>query len=270
MQQDARYLPDGNRVGMLTATVLLGYALTHLINTPGFTLTVQLPGFYFAYPLTLGAAMTGMTTGLTATGMNWLVHSHPSQQGTTVEHWLLPTLTAFIIGVSLNVLSSSTLWWIGLAFGTGILVSVFMAEYISVDAGAPTYPLASATLTALSYALFLILIIALRSAGTRLFLVIPAIFLAAGLVTLRTLHLRLSGHWDFPWAVGIALACAQIGAGMHYWPVSPLQFGLIVLGPLYGLTILASNLGEEIPPWQAALEPGIIVAAAWLAAALLH
>ena len=119
MQQEGRYLPDGNRVGVLTAAVLLAYALTRLINTPGLTLTMQLPGFYFAYPLTLSTAMTVMATGLTATGMNWLLHSHPSLQGNTIEHWLLPTLTAFIIGVSLNVLPFGTLWWIGLFISAG-------------------------------------------------------------------------------------------------------------------------------------------------------
>ncbi|MFZ1040699.1 MAG: hypothetical protein WCA79_06260 [Anaerolineales bacterium] len=270
MQPEGRYLPEGNRVGVLTAAVLLAYALTRLINTPGLTLTLQLPGFYFAYPLTLSTAMTIMATGLTATGMNWLLHSHPSLQGNTIEHWLLPTLTTFIIGVSLGVLPLGTLWWIGLFISAGILVLIFIAEYASVDTGAPAYAIASAALIALSYALFLMLVIALRAAGTRLFLIAPAIFIAAGLVALRTLHLRLSGRWEFPWALGIALACAQIAAGVHYWLISPLQFGLILLGPLYALITLASNLSEDVPWRRAALEPGMLLAAAWITAIIIH
>jgi hypothetical protein len=270
MPQEEHYLPDGNRVGVLTAAVLLAYALARLINAPGFTLTLQLPGFYFAYPLTLSAVMILMATGLTATGMNWLLHNHPSRPGNVIEHWLLPTLTAFIIGISLNILPFGTLWWIGLAISTGILVSVFAAEYICVDTGAPAYALASAGLSALSYALLLMLVIGLRAVGTRLFLIAPAVFIATGLVALRTLHLRLSHHWEFPWAIGIALACTQIAAGLHYWPISPLQFGLILLGPLYALTALASNLNEDIPPRRAVLEPGIVLAAAWIAAAIIH
>jgi hypothetical protein len=269
MQPEERYLPDGNRVGVLTAAVLLAYALTRLISNPGFTLTLQLPGFYFTYPLTLSAAMTLMATGLTATGMNWLLHSHPSIQGNTLEHWLLPTLTAFIIGVSLSVLPFGILWWIGLAVGAGILVLIFIAEYISVDSGAPAYALASAALIALSYALFLMLVIALRVAGTRLFLIVPAIFLSAGLVTLRMLHLRISSQWEFAWATGIALACTQIAAGVHYWPISPLQFGLILLGPLYALSAFASNLSEDLPLQRAALEPVLLLGAAWIAAIII-
>ncbi|HEY9152749.1 MAG TPA: hypothetical protein VIN60_07680 [Anaerolineales bacterium] len=270
MQPEKRYLPDGNRVGVLTAAVLLAYALTRLINTPGFTLTLQLPGFYFAYPLTLSAAMTLMATGLTATGMNWLLHGHPALEGNPIEHWLLPTLTAFIVGISLNVLPLGMLWWIGLAVSAVILVTVFIAEYVAVDIGAPMYALASAALTALSYALFLMLIVALRAAGTRLFLIAPTTFIAAGLVALRTLHLHLGNRWEFPWAIGIALACMQTAAGVHYWPISPLQFGLILLGPLYALVTLASNLSEEVPPRRAALEPSLFLAAAWIAALLVH
>ena len=271
MQEQQRYLPDANRVGVFAAVVLLTYALDHLVRTPGVTLTLQLPGFYFAYPLTLSTAMTLMASGLTATGMDWLLHSHPTLQSQrTVEHWLLPTLTAFILGILLNILPTGTSWWIGFALSASILISVFLAEYITVNPGAPGYPLASAGLIALSYALFFLLAIALRTGGARLFLIIPAVFFASGLVSLRTLHLRLSGRWEFPWAIGIGIVCAQIAGGLHYWPLSSVQFGLILLGPLYALTALTDNLSEDIPVRRALVEPGIILAFAWGAAVFIH
>lgn len=269
--QEGRYLPDTNRVGVLTASVLLTYALTRLVNVPGFTLTLQLPGFYFAYPFTLGTTMTLMVAGLTASGMDWLLRSHPSLQGKrTIEHWLLPSLTAFIIGILLDILPSGLLWWVGFAIGGGLLVLVFLAEYVAVDPGAPTYALASAGLSALSYALFLIFVTALRIGGARLFLILPAVFVAAGLVALRTLHLRLSGRWEFPWAIGIGLVSSQLAAGLHYWPITSLQFGLIVLGPLYALTTFAYNLGEDLPLRSAVSEPGIILVMLWIAAIIFR
>jgi len=271
MQEQQRYLPDANRIGVLAAVVLLTYALDHLVKTPGFTLTLQLPGFYFAYPLSLSTAMTLMTSGLTATGMDWLLHNHPAlRDQRTFEHWLLPTLTAFILGILLNILSTGPAWWIGIALSASILISVFIAEYITVDPGAPNYPLASAGLTALSYALFFLLVIALRIGGARLFLIIPAIFLASSLVSLRTLHLRLNGRWEFPWAIGIGIVCAQIAGGLHYWPLSSVQFGLILLGPLYALTALAYSLNEDIPVRRALTELGIILAFAWGAAIFIR
>ncbi len=271
MQQRQRELPDANRVSVLTAAVLLTYALTRLAGTPGFTLSLQLPGFYFSFPLNLGTAMTLMAAGLTASGMNWLLRGHPGLIGQrTIEHWLLPTLTAFVIGILLSILPGGPVWWVGYAVGAGILVAIFLAEYIAVDPGAPNYALASAGLTALSYALFLILAIAIRTAAVRLFLVIPTVFLAAGLVSLRTSHMRFSGRWEFPWSIIIGLICAQLAGGLHYWPLSPLQFGLFLLGPLYALTALANNLAEDTPLRRAATEPGVILGLTWIAAALLR
>ena len=87
MSKETRYLPDSNRVGVLLATVLLAYALTSLLQTPEITLELQLPGFYFAYPLSLNTVMVVLAAGLAATGMDWLLRTHPSlSTKRTVEH----------------------------------------------------------------------------------------------------------------------------------------------------------------------------------------
>ncbi|HTP02774.1 MAG TPA: hypothetical protein VMJ64_15470 [Anaerolineales bacterium] len=271
MHTRERYFPDPNRIGVLVAAVLLTYALTRLVNAPGYTITIQLPSFYFSYPLTLGTAMTLMAAGLTASGMHWLLQGHPALQGrNTFEHLLLPALTAFILGVLLDNLPEGRVWWVAFVVGGGLLVSVFLAEYVVVDPGAPLYPLASAGLIALSYTLFLLFLIALRLAAVRLFLEMPAVFLAAALVTLRTLHLRLGGHWEFPWAIGIGLISAQLAASLHYWPLSALQVGLLVLGPLYALTALAYGLSQQVPVRSALTEPLLILGGLWIAAVFLR
>jgi hypothetical protein len=87
--------------------------------------------------------------------------------------------------------------------------------------------------------------------------------MAASLASLRILHLRLSGNWEYAWAVGIGLICIQLATGFYYWPLSPIQFGLLLIGPLYGLVSLAINLGENIPARRAVLEPAIITALCW-------
>jgi hypothetical protein len=271
MQEKRSYLPDTDRLGVLIASVLLAYALTRLVQSPRFTVTLTLPGFYFAFPLTLSTAMTLMAAGLTATGMDWLIRSHPSLGAkTTIEHLMLPTLTTFIIGAPLSILSEGPTWWIGFGIGAALLVAVFLAEYVVLEPSAPYYALARAGLTALSYALFLILTTALRFSGARLFLLIPAVFISAGLIGLRILYLDGSDRWDFPWAAGIGLVCAQVSAGLHYWPLSPLQFGLALTGPLYALTMLSINIAENIPLRRAMLGPGIIVGLAWGAAVFLR
>ena len=260
---EQRYLPDANRISVLTAAVLLAYALTRLIEFPQYTLGLQLPGVYLPYRFNLSTIATILAAGLTATGMDWLLRSHPSLGERTFQHWLLPTLTAFVIGVSLSILPPGTLWWIGFAVGGILLVLAFLAELVVVDSADPNYPAATAGLTALSFALYLILAAVLRYSGTRLLLLIPALAPSAFLVSLRTLHLRLSGRWEFAWSAGIALVSAQMAAGLHYWPLTPVQFGLALLGPLYALTGLVAALSEGIPLRRAVIEPALILAVVW-------
>jgi hypothetical protein len=261
---EQRYLPDSDRVGMLTSTVLLAFALTRLIQAPEFNIEIQLPGFFLLIPLNLSSAMSILAAGLTATGMDWLLRGHPSLGGRpTYQWWLLPTLTTFIISVALSILPTGTAWWIGFAVAGTFLFLVFVAEYIVVDPGAPYYAISMAGLTAISYTLFFILAVALRYSNVRLYILIPALFLAALLASLRILHLRLSGRWEYAWSAGIAFVCIQIASGLHYWPVSPIQFGLMLIGSLYGLTNLAVNLGEDQPARRAVLEPAIVIGLCW-------
>lgn len=261
---EQKYLPDSNRVGVLTSTVLLAFALTRLIRSPEFNLQIQLPGFFILLPINLTTVMTVITAGLTATGMDWLLRGHPALRGRpTFQWWILPTLTTFVIGIPLSILPDGAAWWTGFAVGGVFIFFVFLAEYLVVDADSPYYSASMAGLIAISYTLFFILAVAVRYSGARLYLLIPGLFAAAVLASLRILHLRFSGRWEYAWALGIGLICIQIASGLHYWPVSPIQFGLMLVGPLYGLTNLASNLGEDQPAARAAFEPAVATALCW-------
>jgi hypothetical protein len=204
--------------------------------------------------------MSILTAGLTAAGMDWLLRGHPSLGGrSTYQWWLLPTLTTFVIGALLSILSPGAVWTVGFLIAGTFLFFVFVAEYIVVDPGAPYYAIAMAGLTAISYTLFFILAVALRYGTVRLYILLPALFLAAALASLRILHLR-GGRWEYAWSLGIGFVCVQITSGLHYWPLSPIQFGLMLVGLLYSLTGLAVNLGEDQPARRALLEPALVMA----------
>jgi len=257
-------MPNADRIGLLTSTVLLALALARLMPSSGFNIEVQLPGFLLALPLNITNVMGILTAGLTATGMDWLLRGHPSLNGRlTFQWWLLPTLTTFVISVPLTTLPNSQYWWVGFLFGGIFIFFVILAEYIVVDADAPYYSLSVAGLTSISYTLFFVLSIALKAGGVRLYILLPALFVASTLAGLRILYLRMSGKWEFAWSLGISLVCVQLAAGLHYWPLTPIQFGLLLIGPLYGLINLAINLGENIPARRASLEPSIVTALCW-------
>jgi hypothetical protein len=79
-------------------------------------------------------------------------------------------------------------------------------------------------------------------------------------VALRTLHLRLNERWEAPWAIGIAVIIVQLGAALYYMPLTPVRFGLALIGPLYALTALSVSLTEGHPFRQAIVEPVVMLA----------
>jgi hypothetical protein len=266
-----RFAPDSSRVNVLIATILLAYALTRVINTPDYIFKFQLANVDLAFKLNVNMAISFLAGGLAATGVDWLLRGHPSiQPGETIEHWLLPTLLALVLGIALYALPTGPLWWVGFGLGAILLVVTFRSEYAAVDTGDTNYPMATAALIALSYTLVLILAVAIRSTGIRLVLVAPVLFITTGLASLRAIHLRLNERWEFGWAVGIALIATQLGTAMHYWPITPVQFGLIILGPVYALTNLAVSFIEGVPIRQALIEPIILLGFLWGLAFFIH
>lgn len=260
MLEEHRHLPDANRLSVLVAAILLAFALAQVVETQHYALTFDIIGIRLELPLNLTIASTLLATGLTAAGMDWLLRGHPHfEPKNTFQHWLLPALTTFVIGIPLYSLQYGAAWWFSFALGGVLLLLVFLAEYIILDPSDVRYPAASAGLTALSFALFLTLTAGLGYIGARLLLIVVVVFIGATMVALRALHLHLAERWEFAWAIGIGLACAQFAAALHYWPLGPIQFGLALLGPLYALTGMTINLGDGMSMRRAVTEAVIVL-----------
>ncbi len=272
MLEEHRHLPNTDRLSVLAATVLLAYAVTPFIQIGERTLQLQLPGFFLSVTLNFATITTLLAAVLAGIGADWLVRSHPHYAiyGGDSRHWLLPALTAWVIGEPLNRLEVGLQWWGVFAFGGLLLVLVNVAEYIALDPADTRHGPASIALTAVAFALFLILAIAIRAAGPRLYVILPALVLAVFLATMRTLYLRLSGRWAWKWPVAISLIIGQMVVGLHYWPLSPLQYGLILLGAAYALASLAVGLEEGRSGQALLFEPAIMLTSTWVIAALVH
>lgn len=257
-------LPNIDRLSILGATILLTYLLARFVTLPTRTFELQLPGLYLALELNVNSLVAILVASLTITGTGWLLYDHPARKGrTTLEHWLLPALTAVVIGVPLAQLPLGVLWWLGFMFGAILLLLTLVAEYITVDSDDLRQPIAAIGLTALSFALFLALAVGLRVGNWRLFGTLPALGLAGFMVCLRALHLRLGGRWALMEAGLVAWITIQVVAVAHYLPLSAPAYGLVILGPAYALTSLAGNLAEGQPLRKSWLEPSIVLAIIW-------
>jgi hypothetical protein len=269
MVEERHILPDINRLSVLTATIMLAYALTRYVNIEPVGLGINLLGIDLSIQIDFKTFVSVLVSALAATGSDWLLRDHPALAGkakswrSTLQHWILPALTAWVIGVPLNGLSTSPEWWIVFGMGGVLLVLVFIAEYSVADVGDIRHPAATVGLTALSFSLYLILAIAVRSSGFRLYLMLPALALTVGLVSLRTLYLRLGGKWLYAWALVIAVMIGQIAMALHYWPISPIRFGLFLLGPSYALTSLVGGLEEGRPARSWLVEPVVMLSLLW-------
>ena len=143
------YLPNLERLSIVAATMLLAFALARFINFPVSRLSFQLPGFFVSFQIDLHSLIAFLVAGLAAAGTDWLISDHPTLNGQIrIEHWLIPTLTAWVIGILTFQLPVGPLWWAGFALGVTILMLVLVAEYIVVDDEDVLQPVASAGLSA--------------------------------------------------------------------------------------------------------------------------
>lgn len=268
--EERGYLPDSNRLSVVASTILLAYALTPFVSLPPLQLNLGLAGALFPVSINFGAVISLLAALLAGAGTDWLLRGHPGLDLQSLpQHWILPALTAWVIGVPLNSLKVGASWWAVFALGGVLLVLVLMAEYIVVDFNDVRFGPATIGVTAVSYALFLVLAISGRAAGLRLYLELPAVVAAVAVVTLRTLYLRLGGRWSIHWGVGVALAVGGLVVGLHYWPISPLSYGLFLLGPAYSLSSLAGSIEEGHPARTIWVEPGLMTLALWTLAFIL-
>jgi|YNPNPStandDraft_1061719.scaffolds.fasta_scaffold11065_3 hypothetical protein len=273
MVSTSNHWPEKERLSILTAVVLLAYALTRLLNLPVHQVALSFLGIRLAFELRFGAILSFLAAGLVAAGMNWMLQSHPAwgknRAVEALEHLFLPALTALITGLALGTLARPWLWWLGFGVGALLMVLVLLAEYIVTDKNDARYPVASVLLTALTFVFYFILNVALRAANARLFLLVPALFLGSGLTALRVFHLRL-GVWSWAQAFVVALICVQIGAAFHYWPLTPVQFGLALLSPAYALTDFVAALTEGESLRRALVAPMILLGVFWGLAIWFH
>ncbi len=266
-------VPRFDRISVLAATILLAYALMQYVDLPTRDLAIEAWGIGFDLVLNVNTVIILLVVGLTVSGVDWSLRGHPTLENRrTVQHWYLPGLATWVLGLTLSQLESGYLWWAVFAVGAVVLIMILVAEYTVVDAADSRYNVASLLLTALSFVLYLILVINLRARETRLLLILPALSISAGLVSLRTIYLQLyrqdillpenittAGYAS----VVVAIVLGQVGAALHYWPISPIAYALGLVGPAYALTIFLNNLTDSEKTSRSLLEPLIILAVMW-------
>lgn len=262
---EARFqLPHPNKLSIVSASILISYALLPFIQVPAREISFTLAGVLIPLRVNFYNLMSLIAAAMAASGADWMLRDHPLvSTHSTLPHLILPAIAAGALGFPLGLLEVSAAWWIIMGMGSLLIILIMVAEYISLDKNDSRYPLALMVLSAVSYGIFLLLSIVMRASNSRLFLmmlILPSFF---AFLCLRVLHFRLGGRWRFEWTAVITLIISQCVIAFYYWPLTAIRYGLGLLGPAYALIGIAVSLEENPDFHKLFFEPLAMLGIIW-------
>jgi hypothetical protein len=227
--------PQLDHLSSLAALVLLAYGLVRIINLPTLSTNVVVAGLVIPLTINTQLIMLSLAAALAVVGADWLVRSHPRAvfDGPPLRHWIIPGLAALGVGGLLTRLPEGGPLWLGLASGAGLLLAVFIGEFVVVEPADPRYGLATFWLRTLAYVLLMESFFVLRATEVRAVYAIPLIFLAGAAVSWRLLSFDHTDLLPWPYPLTVGWVGAQIALGLHYWPISPLRDALVLALVIY-------------------------------------
>jgi len=245
--------PDRDRLSALIALVVLTYGLIRVISLPSVTAEFTALGLVVKLEFGTRVVMLSLASAVAAAGCDWLVRSHPhaAVRGWRVEHWIIPGLAAFGAGAILTRLPQGPGLWVGLPVAAGLLVGVVAAEFIVIDEDDPRRESASLGLTVLAYLLLLGTFFTGAALGVRLVFTAPLVLVVSSAAVWRVLRMTDAAQRIGPYAIGIGLATAQLAVALHYWPLNPLRYALILGLAAYAAQVLVqAHLKGAFAAWE--------------------
>jgi len=242
----SRHLPHTDRLSVITAVIILAYALTRVLDLPSRAVHTTLFGSDLGFDLNGRVLMLVLVAALISAGSDTLIRSHPRLAGqsnrSTVIHWILPGASALVLGAVLNRVPDGLLWWLGLALSALVLLTVLIAEYVTVDRDDPAWELAALGLTALAYGLALVLFALLRSVSARAVISATIGALVAGGLALRLFALKaVPVGRATRYAAVVAVVSAESIWALSYWRITAGSAGLLAMIPFYLVVGLAQQ-----------------------------
>lgn len=234
-----RHFPDRDRLSVITAVIVLAYALARFVELPSREISAVLFGSKIGFEINSQLMLLLMVAALISTGSETLIRSHPRAESgyrRNALHWIVPGWTALGLGLLLELAPTGPVWWLGLAVSAVFLVMVLVAEYTVVDPDDAVYRVAALGLTALAFIVALALFGWVRFTGTRAALSATFTAAIAGSLGLRLLMLNgapFSRSTIYASIIGLVVGEAMWA--FNYWRLAPTGAGLLLLVLFYVL-----------------------------------
>ena len=224
-----RSIPS-DRLSIISALIILNYALMPFIYSPEIPLNFSVLGIVFNLNLKYSNLMVLSASAFGAVGSYWLLYDHPLINRTNLLiHLILPTLISGVMSIPLNVIAIGPAWWIVFALESILIIFTVIAEFYSIDPQNSLFELSKIILLPLALSLILLLSISVRSADYRLYIEAIILSIVFAIIFIRLNSLTSSTEKKTKTWVS-ALLFIQVLAACHYLPLPSIAFGLILTG----------------------------------------
>ena len=225
----------------MTALVIITYTLVRIVVLPSLQTGFEIAGLFVELNVNSRTMMLALAAIITATGADWLIKSHPKYRAedthNNLEHLVIPSLAALAAGAVLTRLPEGPALWISVPITAFLLIGVLLAEFIVKDVEDPRFDAAAVMLKTLAFTLLIGVFFVIRSTDIRAIFSVPIVLLSSSAVVWRLQRLNnQGGATAFLHAIIIGWISAQIAWALHYWPIPPLRYALIL-----GLLVYLGN-----------------------------
>lgn len=229
VNENTKSIPT-DRLSIISALIILNYALMPFIYSPEIPLNFSILGIVFNFNLQYSNMMVLSASAFGAIGSYWLLYDHPLINRTNILiHLILPTLIAGVMSIPLNVIAIGPAWWIVFALESILIIFTIVAEFYSIDPHNSLFELSKIILVPLALSLILLLSISVRSADYRLYIEATILTIVFSIIFIRLNALASSTENKNKTLIS-AFLFIQILTTCHYLPLPSIAFGLILTG----------------------------------------
>ena len=257
---DTSYL---QRLSITVGVVLLGLVSSLFVNLPTRPLTFDVFGSPLSLHVSARYVFVALLVGLTCTGTDALVRTHPLAQHRPLENtfvmWTVPALTVLLAALALPF-ASNHLIWIGGILLTGLLLSLTMtAEYHTITPKDTNFAVSQFMLETMTYILALASFVIVYGIKSRSLLSATILFVVTALLTLE--RLRVTNHSLSTTAVYGLVSGLVIGQSvwaLNYSRIPGMMGGLLLLLLFYVMVGLATQYLSRRLTSRVVIEYGLV------------
>lgn len=256
-------MPRTDRLGVTISLVMIGLALSMLVQLPSRQLIFDVLGSELSFYVSGEVQLAVIMTALVSAGVDAIMRAHPLVQSRPFSYTVTFSVLPSLLTLTSLILLSDLAWWgyrIGLIGLTGVaLAVVIVSQYHSVDVSGQYRRSARLILNVVAYIGAFALFTALYGARLRSVLSATGVWLASSMFALELLRdTEISVRRTWLYAILVGLLMAELTWALNYWNIGARIGGMLLLIVFYLLTgLIQQHLWNRLTR-RVAIEYGLV------------